>query len=367
MVVHLADEDHGHGGGDGAGHEEFAALHGGEVEVILHKHGHGKHDAVEAHTEDGGVDAAANHGGMTQHAQIHGRMRNRELAPNEEGSAHHRDDGHGRDEGGREPIVLLAFFQQDLEAAEADGEEANAPPVHPAIPADFLRTIGGEEGEADDDGEDAGGDIDEENPAPPKIVREPAAEHRADGGPRNDAEAEDGGSDAALSRGEGFEDDGLRLGEEAAAGESLEDAREDEHAEVRRHPAEDGGHGETNQGKDEVVLFAEADAQPGRERDDDDIGAGVAGGHPPGLGERRAEIAANVGQGHVRDHGVNHFQDRAQRGGERDDVFQQAAFQQAGGHGRKQAGVGPVKSGRGRGGGGTHERVPFLGMRAGAS
>ena len=69
----------------------------------------------------------------------------------------------------------------------------------------------------------------------------------------------------------------LRLGQQAAAGETLQDAREDEERQVGREAAQHGGHGETDERKQQVVLFAEAIAEPRGQRDDHDVGARVAG------------------------------------------------------------------------------------------
>jgi hypothetical protein len=49
--------------------------------------------------------------------------------------AHHADDKQERekaDEAGREPVVLLALVEHDLQAAHGDGEEAQAQVVHVA-------------------------------------------------------------------------------------------------------------------------------------------------------------------------------------------------------------------------------------------
>ena len=96
--------------------------------------------------------------------------------------------------------MLLAFLEHDLKGGESDGQQADAGPVHAARGLQRRGVIRGQEEHAHGRGKNAHGHIDEEDPAPAQVIGQPAAEHRADGGPDDDAEPEDRLRDAALLR-----------------------------------------------------------------------------------------------------------------------------------------------------------------------
>src|ERR1700729_3441832 len=79
-----------------------------------------------------------------------------------------------------------------------------------------------------DDGSEADGNVDIENPAPAVTVGQPATEYRAEKWRDNDTESPEAHGFAAILRREGFEKDGLRNRLEAAAARALNHAADDQ-------------------------------------------------------------------------------------------------------------------------------------------
>ena len=80
-------------------------------------------------------------------------------------------------------------------------------------------------------GENADGNIEEEDPAPGIVVGDPAADGGADGRCYDDGHAVDGEGDAAFLGSEGIGEDGALAGLQAPAGRALKDAEDDEQSE----------------------------------------------------------------------------------------------------------------------------------------
>src|SRR2546421_5503606 len=87
-------------------------------------------------------------------------------------------------ETGREPILALALIQDDLHASEAEADETDANVIDAKAALDacalHVRRIADQD-RGQQERNDAHRDIDIENPAPRKIIGDPAAEPRADG------------------------------------------------------------------------------------------------------------------------------------------------------------------------------------------
>jgi hypothetical protein len=81
------------------------------------------------------------------------------------------------DEAGGEPVVLFALVEHDLQAAHGDGEESQAHVVHVAqaraVGLDPRRIF--DQARDQDEGQNADGNVDEEDPAPGEVVGDPAA------------------------------------------------------------------------------------------------------------------------------------------------------------------------------------------------
>ena len=230
-------------------------------------------------------------------------------------------DGEGDDEAGAEPVVFLALVEHDLEGADGDDEEAEAPVVDAfATLADF-----GEIGRVFDDAigeverEDADRDIEEEDPAPAVVVDDPAADGGAEDRRHDDGNAVHGEGHAALLGRKGVGEDGLLAGLKATAGRALQDAEEDQHAESGREPAEQRGEGEQEDAGHVEALAADAVGDPAADGQHHGVGDQVAGEDPGGFVRAGGERAADVGHGDIGDGGVERLHEGGQGDGNGDD------------------------------------------------
>ena len=164
-----------------------------------------------------------------------------------------------------------------------------------------------------DEGQNADGNVDEEDPAPGEVVGDPAAEGGADGGREHGDEAVEGEGLAALLRLKGVGHDGLGHGLHAAAACALDDAEDEQHGQRGRRAAKKTGHREDDDAEDEEVAPAHEAGGPSAQRQHDGVRDQVAGEHPGALVGAGAEAAGDVGQGHVGDGGVQHLHEGRQR------------------------------------------------------
>ncbi len=102
------------------------------------------------------------------------------------------------------------------------------PSTLPSVLADALE-IGRvfHDAAGENEGENAYGDIEEEDPAPGVVVGDPAADGGTDGGRDDDGHPVDGEGDAAFLGSEGVGQDGALAGLQAPAGRALKDAEDD--------------------------------------------------------------------------------------------------------------------------------------------
>src|SRR5579862_2339992 len=94
-----------------------------------------------------------------------------------------------------------------------------------------------------DDGCEADGDVDVEDPAPTVTIGEPASENGTEERRDDDAESPESHGFTAILRRERFEKDGLRDRLEAAAARALNDATDDEERKRRSESAREGSDG----------------------------------------------------------------------------------------------------------------------------
>ena len=167
--------------------------------------------------------------------------------------------------------------------------------------------------------EDADGDVDVEGVAPGVAVREPAAEGGAEDGSDDDAEGEDGHGGAALGRGEGLQQDGLRERLQRSAAGALNDAGDEDEGERGSGSAGEAGRGEDGHAGHEEALAAELEREPVAGGQDDGVGDQVAGEHPGGLVGGGGERAGDVGKGDRGDGGVQHLHEGGQHDGRGDE------------------------------------------------
>ena len=128
-----------------------------------------------------------------------------------------------------------------MHGAEAEGEQAEADVINTESGAFLLPHVRwiADEHVGEQQRNDSDGNIDEENPAPVEIVGDPAAEGGTDGRSEHDRHAVNGEGHAALSGLESVGENCLFAGLQAAAADSLQHAKNNQHAEIGREAAEE--------------------------------------------------------------------------------------------------------------------------------
>ncbi len=142
------------------------------------------------------------------------------------------------------------------------------------------------------DGDRAEGQVDEEEPAPARVVDDEAADHRAaDAGERED-DREPALVASTQPRRHDFTDERLRERHEPAAAEALDDACRDQRRERRRCAAGQRAEREDDDGAREDTAAAEAVAEPAIERNHDHRREQIADRQPRGVAQA-TELAAD--------------------------------------------------------------------------
>lgn len=185
----------------------------------------------------------------------------------------------------REPVVLLADIEHDLQAAHAQNHQRQAHGVYGQLACGGL-ALGVDRHRADG-GNDAHGDVDVENPRPADVVGDPAAQerphHRRDQrghGPHRHRQARQ-------RLGVAGEQQRLRQRNHRPGDEALHHARRDQERHAGREAAEEGGGDEEQHAEHEQAHLPEALRQPAGERHRDGVGHGKAGDRRcPGWGSR---------------------------------------------------------------------------------
>ena len=125
-----------------------------------------------------------------------------------------------------EPIVFLSFVQHDLQRAHAEGEQRDANVVDSR--ESILDAIGPrrvlDQSIDKQQRQNADGQVDEENPAPGVVIRDPSAKSRTDGGRDDYGDAVHSEGDAPLFWWKRIRQNGLRQRLESAAPCTLKDA-----------------------------------------------------------------------------------------------------------------------------------------------
>ena len=110
-----------------------------------------------------------------------------ELAKNKQRKACARQNRQRDNEMRRKPVVFLALVQHDLQRANADRQQPNAPIVDLGTAALDVRRIEDQK-IGKDEGQNANGNIDVKNPAPTVAISEPAAYDGAEHGRDHNAQ-----------------------------------------------------------------------------------------------------------------------------------------------------------------------------------
>ena len=157
--------------------------------------------------------------------------------------------------------------------------------------------------------------IDEENPVPGIIVRDPAADGRADGRGHDDRNAVDREGLRALPQRERIGQHRLLAGRHAAAAKSLQDAEHDQRGKAGGKPAQQRRYREQRDADHVETLAADHVRQPAADRQNDRVGDEIGGDDPGAFVDADGETAGDVAQRNIGDGGVeNHHE-----GGDRND------------------------------------------------
>ncbi len=162
-----------------------------------------------------------------------------------------------------EPVVALPLVEHYLQRAQPDDDEAEADVVDAdrasarAHPRRVLDQPLGQQQR-----HDADRDVDEEDPAPAEVVGDVAAQRRADGRRQHHRHAVDGERHAALLRRKGVGQDRLLARLQPAAAGALQDAADDERAQVGRQAAQERADGEQRHADHVEALAPDHRRQP---------------------------------------------------------------------------------------------------------
>ncbi len=254
-------------------------------------------DAAEK-PEAGDENEEARHGKgpALQNAQVDDGAGISQRAPDEEAACHDGEPGEIANDGVVEPVPAVAFLQHVFEAAERDGEQEQADPVEffQEREIGFIDRLEERDGEGDDE---AGHEVDEEQPVPGKDVGDPAAKRGPDGRSQATEQAEDGGHHGALLAGEKREAGGEDGRDHRAADKALDGARGDHRVDVPREAARHAGDGEAGRRGGEEPAGGERAGEPAGEGNHDDFADEVGGLHPPAFVRRGGEAGLDVGDG----------------------------------------------------------------------
>ena len=212
-------------------------------------------------------------GPVGEQVQVDDRVLARPLPVDEKQQGSRRDDRQYHDEVRFEPVFALAFIQDNLQRAQAHRHQAE-PDV---IDFRFRKLLALHEGRVldqargQDQGKNADGNIQEEDPAPGEVVGDPAAQSGADGRRQHHREAIDREGHAAFCGRKRIRQDGLFAGLQAAAPRALQYAEQNQHAQVRRQPAQERTDGEDGHAAHVETLASNDGRNPAAQRQDDGV------------------------------------------------------------------------------------------------
>src|SRR6266481_2313765 len=174
-----------------------------------------------------------------ENIQMHYGITRHQFAEHEGQKAGHREHRQNGNEMRSKPVGLLAFIQKDLERANAQRQQADAPVIHARRSLAKIRRIKDKE-HGHDHRADADGNIDVEQPAPAIAISNPAAEHRSDHGCDDNSQRPKRHGFASLLRGKSFQQNRLGKRLQAAAGGALKDTKDDQCRKIGRQATEKG-------------------------------------------------------------------------------------------------------------------------------
>ena len=255
---------------------------------------------------------------VPQHAQVNERVAGAPAVADEPEQRDAEDHRGPANPHGPVPVVLLAFIEDDLQAAGPQNQQAEAEVVELArLGVAHIRRI--VDIAADHvDRQRADGDVDVERIAPAIGVGQPAAKRRAKDRRNHDAESEQRHGSAALGRRKTLQQDRLRERLQRSSARALQHTREQQEPKRWSRSAKEGCDGEQHDARQQEPFAAEPQPEPVARGKDDGIGDQIAGEHPCGFGVGRGQRASNIRQRHRGDRGVQHLHERRQHDGDSD-------------------------------------------------
>src|SRR5262249_7766433 len=213
----------------------------------------------DKHYQDARADRGCRH-----HTDIDQRIAASKLPRNHQHESQranrHRNDNESR----REPVVLEAAVERELERAEKGCDQYKADEVEAVALLQEALALG-ERGASlaqqranEPERNHADRAVDEEAPLPGKIIREPATARRSDHRGYDHGDAEQRKTLAALFRRKRASEDRLRHRHHAAAAESLHDTEQQQRLQIGRETAQYRACGEQREAEQEEGLAAKA-------------------------------------------------------------------------------------------------------------
>ena len=227
------------------------------------------------------------------------------------------DQGLGPDLRRGKPVPAWAAIYHELHAGDGGDQGGEAKRIEPAL---LVLAIGAHEQPDQGDRQGAQRQVDVEAPPPGCLLRQIAADHRAED--RADQGSHRPGRHRlrmALGRVD-VEQHRLRQRHAEGAKRALHHPEHHQFRQVRGDAAEHRGDGEADQAEQQRVLVAQAIGDPPGGRRDHGAGHDVGGQHPSNLVRRGGERALDVRQRHVGDGAVQRVHQRRHHDREGDDA-----------------------------------------------
>ena len=226
-----------------------------------------------------------------------------------------RKDCKSENETRAEPVVLLPFIEHHLQGADAEREQGDSDVVNfqsRAREALYPRGIF-DEAKDQEQRQNADRQIDEENPAPGVVIRDPSAEGRSDRRRDDCGDAVEREGQTALFGRESVRQDCLGHGLKPATADPLQNPKEDDGSEAWRDPTQKGAQSENYQTDHEKPFAAECSGKPSADGQHDGIRHEIGSEHPGALIVARAETAGHVGERDIGDARVEHLHESRHR------------------------------------------------------
>src|SRR5258708_19012810 len=263
---------------------------------------------------------------IAQQSNFYNRVRMPPLPHNRKQQRRHRHRKEHHDKITLEPVQSLPAIQHHLQARKRDRHRHDSPHVNlqpPILPRRFhfarkLRRIL-QQPAGQNQRNNPNRNIDEENPPPAPVVRDPSAQRRPNRRRRHNRHAVQRERRCPLRRRERVHQNRLLHGRQSSAAYSLQNAEKDQHPQARRKSAKQRTDRKQRHANHVVTLPSENPAQPRRKRQDHRVRNQLARQHPRALVRAHRQPTRDVRQRHVGNRRVQQLHERGQRNRNRDE------------------------------------------------